>query len=146
MAYPVIGDYNKGVCPKSHPVAIFSIFYEFSFNTTGYQDYDNFVYANGDPTGYGLHGDFINGWTDQHALQNALTTCTGPLGLRDEGCSVMRNQTRPLTPLHEPLQVPAPKENLGQYEPLAKLPGNNPVTGSLSQVLEDSVGQVQQRL
>jgi hypothetical protein len=32
----------------------------------------------GDPTGYGLHSDFINGWTDQTALQNALSELCRP--------------------------------------------------------------------
>ena len=36
----------------------------------------------GDPTGYGLHGDFINGWTDQTALQNAFPSCVGPDGVK----------------------------------------------------------------
>jgi hypothetical protein len=64
MAYPAIGDYNFGVCPSSHPIAIFSVFYEFFFDTSPYTNFNKFVYAMGDVTGYGLHGDFINGWTD----------------------------------------------------------------------------------
>lgn len=31
----------------------------------------------------------------------------------------------------QPLEVPAPNEELGQNGPLVKLPGNNLVTGSL---------------
>ena len=58
MAFPAIGDYNGGVCPQSHPIAIISLFYEFFYDTSNFPDYQNWVWAMGDPTGYGLHGDF----------------------------------------------------------------------------------------
>lgn len=123
MAYPETGHYNKGGCPKSHPVAIISIFIEFIFNTEPFPDYENWVYAMGDDTGYGLHGDFINGWTDQEALQNALETCTGEEGLESDECSITKNQKRALTPVSEPLEVECPKEDVGQNGPVAHLPG-----------------------
>jgi hypothetical protein len=88
MAFPAIGQYNGGVCPQSHPVAIYSVFYEFYYDTSPYPDYLNWVYAMGDPTGYGLHGDFLNGWTDQIALADAITTCTGPDGPSGAGCTI----------------------------------------------------------
>lgn len=125
----MLGEYNKGVCPQSHPVAIYAIFLEFFFNTQPFPDFENWVYAMGDLTGYGLHGDFINGWTDQVALQKAIATCTGVQGLDDPHCSITKTQTRALTPVEQTLEVPEPKEELGQHGPLAKLPGNNPVTG-----------------
>ncbi len=59
MSYPAVGDYNGGICPKSHPVAIFSVFYEFHFDVSPYSDIDRFAFANGDPTGYGYHGDYL---------------------------------------------------------------------------------------
>lgn len=34
MAFSAIGDYNGGVCPKSHPVAIVSVFTKFFYDTT----------------------------------------------------------------------------------------------------------------
>ncbi|GLA13244.1 hypothetical protein AnigIFM62618_010230 [Aspergillus niger] len=124
MAYPDTGDYNKGVCPKSHPVAIYSIFLEFFFNTAPHPDYKNWIYATGDKTGYGLHGDFMYGWTDQVALQQAIDTCTGPQGLTDPDCSITRNQTRDLAPMPQPLDVPAPDDNIGQHGPVDRLPGH----------------------
>lgn len=87
MAYPAIGTYDSGVCPESHPKAIFSVFYEFFYDTSAYKDFNKWVYAMGDPTGYGLHGDFINGW-DQTALEAAIQTCSGPDGAYSPDCSI----------------------------------------------------------
>ncbi|PYH44782.1 DUF1996 domain-containing protein [Aspergillus saccharolyticus JOP 1030-1] len=129
MAYPAIGDYNKGVCPKSHPVAIYSIFLEFFFNTAPLGSQQSLVYSMGDGTGYGLHGDFIHGWTDQDALQQAMDTCTGLEGLEDPECSITKTQRRALTPLSQPLDTVEPKNELGQSGPIDSLPGHNPVTG-----------------
>ncbi|KAL4865901.1 hypothetical protein BDV12DRAFT_210787 [Aspergillus spectabilis] len=104
MAYP-IEEYNSGTCPDTHPIKIVSIFIEVIWHTEDfddqwYGDSQPFVWANGDKTGYGLHGDFINGW-DVPVLQHALDTCDDPngdikncaaLGLYDdtitEGCLV----------------------------------------------------------
>jgi Domain of unknown function (DUF1996) len=38
-----------------------------------------FVLANGDLTGYGFHGDFMNGW-DIPTLQSAVSSCTNISG------------------------------------------------------------------
>ncbi|CEL11070.1 hypothetical protein ASPCAL14177 [Aspergillus calidoustus] len=124
MAYPAIGDYNVGVCPKSHPIAIFSLFVEFLFNTAPFPDYENWVYATNDFVGYSLHGDFINGWTDQQALQRALETCTGEEWLRSPECSITKAQKRPLTPLPLEPEVPAPRDELGANKPIPILPGS----------------------
>ncbi|KAL4878235.1 hypothetical protein BJY04DRAFT_221384 [Aspergillus karnatakaensis] len=124
MAYPEFGDYNKGVCPDSHPVAIFSVFMEFLFNTEPFPDYENWVYAMGDRTGYGLHGDFIHGWTDQDALQRGFETCTGKAWLSDPRCSITMAQKRPLSPLALEPETPAPMDELGQKRSIPSLPGN----------------------
>lgn len=42
-----------------------------------------FVLSMGDPTGYGLHGDFSNGW-DRTVLQKAIDTCTSDSGVIEE--------------------------------------------------------------
>lgn len=38
-----------------------------------------FMFSNGDPTGYGYHGDFQNGWSVD-LLGNAIQQCTNPSG------------------------------------------------------------------
>lgn len=83
VAYP-IDNYNSGRCPSSHPVPLVSIFYEVLWDTGKFADkwYGNeqpFVWSNGDPTGYGYHGDFVNGW-EIPLLQEAINTCTADSG------------------------------------------------------------------
>ncbi|KAH8820776.1 hypothetical protein F5884DRAFT_745119 [Xylogone sp. PMI_703] len=126
VAFPAIGAYNGGVCPESHPKAIFSVFYEFFYDTSAVTDFNRWVWAMGDPTGYGLHGDFINGW-NQAALNNVVATCQGPNGFFDPNCSVNAGQGGAVNLNPE---VPAPSEAVGLNGPIAALPGNNPVTGT----------------
>ncbi|KAI0450492.1 WSC domain-containing protein [Xylaria acuta] len=130
MAFPAIGDFNGGVCPQSHPKAIIQLFYEFNFDTSKYAD-RNFVFAQGDKTGYGFHGDFINGWTDQTRLGNAHRTCTGAQGVNAPTCSL--NVGSDGSPGHPSSQVPefaAPSEQVGFNGPLSALPNNKIPTGN----------------
>lgn len=119
MAYPAVGDFNGGVCPQSHPVALLSLFFEFFFDTSSYTDINRFAFAMGDNTGYGFHGDFLMGWTDRDLLQTAHADCVA-----SSNCPALGNQGQ--TP--RALLVPAPVENIGLNGPIPTLPGNNPVT------------------
>jgi hypothetical protein len=62
MAYP-INQFNTGDCPATHPVRLPALFFEAFYavdkfpHGTGRQP---FVLSNGDPTGYGFHGDFVS--------------------------------------------------------------------------------------
>ncbi|KAL2814356.1 hypothetical protein BDW59DRAFT_176493 [Aspergillus cavernicola] len=119
MAFPAIGDYNTGVCPESHPVAILSIFLKFFYDTSGFPDWQNWIYAMGDLTGYGLHGDFVNGWKDLDALANAFETCSGgDLSLHSPGCSITGGTIRDV--------------DVRLDGPLAKLPGKNEISGDVA--------------
>ncbi|KAI9643951.1 hypothetical protein NHQ30_007302 [Ciborinia camelliae] len=94
MAYPSGTD--SGHCPASHPKRFISIFYEIIWNTPDfanmwYGDSQPFVWAMGDPTGYGFHGDFVNGW-DVPTLQNAVNQCNDPNGII-ENCPVFQLET-----------------------------------------------------
>ena len=124
MAYPI--NVNFGKCPSSHPVKFISMFYEIIFNTNAFKDqwYDNkqpFVLSNGDPTGYSLHGDFINGW-DIDILQKAIDTCNSASGVIEE-CSVFKffNENR----AQDCMVAPRVEEQTTGW--LEKLPGCNPI-------------------
>jgi hypothetical protein len=72
-----------------------SLFYEVYFDVARYNALNGrgrFVLANGDPTGYGLHGDFFNGW-DRSVLQRAADTCTADSGVIED-CPVFQNEGR----------------------------------------------------
>ncbi|KAF5874707.1 putative wsc domain containing protein [Botrytis fragariae] len=71
---------TKGNCPEGW-IHTPHIFYEVYYNTplfasqwTPGQGKQPFVLANGDPTGYGFHGDFISGW-DVETLQQIIDNC-----------------------------------------------------------------------
>ncbi|KAI4853082.1 hypothetical protein E4T45_04475 [Aureobasidium sp. EXF-8846] len=51
-----------------------------------------FVLSNGDPTGYGYHGDFQMGWDSVDFLQSAVDTCTNASG-QIEDCPLFNIQT-----------------------------------------------------
>ncbi|KAG6017967.1 hypothetical protein E4U43_008094 [Claviceps pusilla] len=132
MAFPAIGDYNTGVCPESHPIAIYSVFLEFFYNTGAIQDFNRLVWSMGDATGYGLHGDFVNGWSNQTALELALSTCTGDKGVNDPNCSLNIGPNGPGRASLQSLEIPpAINEDVGFNNVLDTLPGDNPVTGQL---------------
>ncbi|RPB22743.1 WSC-domain-containing protein [Terfezia boudieri ATCC MYA-4762] len=83
MAYP--DGTNTGKCPPTHPVHLISIFYEVLFDTGPLNgEWVNgkspFLLSTGDPTGYGFHGDFVNGW-DTGILQKAVDGCNADSGL-----------------------------------------------------------------
>ncbi|OBZ65507.1 putative fungistatic metabolite [Grifola frondosa] len=81
MSYP-IQNYNSGSCPDSHPKHLVSIFYEMLVSVDQYSYWGNgsWVFANGDTTGRGFHGDFQNGWADLDLLQNAIDNCPNANG------------------------------------------------------------------
>ncbi|KKZ62485.1 hypothetical protein EMCG_03098 [[Emmonsia] crescens] len=78
MAYP--SRIDNGFCPPGYPIRLVSIFFETIWDTSAYKGKPGrFVFANGDPTGYGYHGDFMNGW-DEKFLQKAVDECTSLSG------------------------------------------------------------------
>jgi hypothetical protein len=137
MAYPdpAKGDTMGGMCPKSHPVALFHIGAEFAFDTAslGIVDSTNLIFSSGDTTGFGGHGDFIQGWTDLVALGNSFNNCLGigtacawnSFGTPD-GKMGVKSKLDP--------EIMPPAEEIGQSGPLAALPGVNPVGGATSKV------------
>ncbi|KAI9852480.1 MAG: hypothetical protein M1838_000574 [Thelocarpon superellum] len=78
LAYPNL--VKTGTCPPGFDKRLISMFYETIWNTTEFVGQSGqFIIANGDPTGFGYHGDFIAGW-DPAFLQQATDQCTNPSG------------------------------------------------------------------
>jgi len=93
MVYP--DGVDSGRCPSSHPVHLISLFYEVWFDVASFNNLNDggrFVLSNGDPTGYGLHGDFMNGW-DRSVLSRAVDQCTAASGVIED-CPVFQNEGR----------------------------------------------------
>lgn len=67
---------DNGICPPTHPVQLVHLFFEVLYGVAQIDQTDGgrFVFAHGDPTGFGFHGDFLNGW-DPAVLTPALQQC-----------------------------------------------------------------------
>jgi hypothetical protein len=130
MSYPATGAYNNPTtCPSTHPVMLVSLFFEVLYDTNSFagkwgSSNQPFVFANGDATGYGFHGDFVNGW-DVPTLQTIVDTCTD---LNAQGqltaCSIIQQ----FTDAEQNACRLAPQVNEQVRGTLPALPGCNPVT------------------
>ena len=113
---------QEGYCNQTtHPHRIPALFYETIFDTPLFKNLSgSFVIANGDPTGFGYHGDFLSGW-NQTFLQQAIHECTNTDG-EEEDC--------PLFTIRDDLGVnctgtiPAPLKSEDVHGPMFTLPGN----------------------
>lgn len=140
MSYPASSDFAQGPCPAAFPIHTISLFYEVIYNTALFDDQWNgtshpFVFSNGDATGYGFHGDFLNGW-DVNVLQKAVDTCTDPTGQVEKCGAVTQFSVDQARQCYIPPTVDEPTSGS-----LPKLPGCNPLTSSSTQssVCTDSV-------
>lgn len=80
-----------GRCPDDFPIQLPGLFFETIWDTAAFRGIDGeFIFSNGDPTGYGYHGDFIMGW-EAGVLQKAVDTCTNISGLISD-CPVFNIQ------------------------------------------------------
>ncbi|KAH8656666.1 hypothetical protein BGZ60DRAFT_384562 [Tricladium varicosporioides] len=114
-----------GDCPDGFPVRLPSLFYEIIWDTAAFAGTaGQFVLANGDPTGYGFHGDFITGWSEAF-LQKAANQCTNLSG-KIEDCSLFTIQD---SATYSNCNISTPsvlaKENV--VGGMTSLPGNVPI-------------------
>jgi len=120
VAFPLLVMTDE--CPEEFPVRLPGLFYETMFETNAYVNHSGqFMLANGDPTGFGYHGDFVHAW-DAGFLQQAVDTCTNGSGLI---------QDCPLFDLQDPAvaaqcSMAMPSQLIGENatEPMSALPGN----------------------
>ncbi|KAI9841138.1 MAG: hypothetical protein M1837_000982 [Sclerophora amabilis] len=113
-----------GNCPKGYDRRFPSLLYETKWATNDFKDKEGrFVFSNGDPTGFGYHGDFMAAW-DDGVLKQAISQCTSESGIMSD-CKVfdIKQQT---------CEFEVPEELKGESfdGPLKSLPGNAPIVSS----------------
>ncbi|KAL1961909.1 hypothetical protein VTN77DRAFT_942 [Rasamsonia byssochlamydoides] len=123
MAYPSL--VMDGDCPEGFETRLVSLFYETIWNTYAFKDDDGeFVISNGDPTGFGYHGDFIQGW-DPDFLQQAVDTCTSLTGIVND-CEIFDIQDDE-TMGECQFAVPDALKNENVFWDTDGIPGNVPI-------------------
>jgi len=137
MSYPIEAP-DGGNCPATHPVRIPGIFFELLFSVSSFphgKGVQPFLWSNGDATGNGLHGDFLNGW-DAAIMQKAINDPSCDISNTNFGNSP--EKCAPFTPYvksQNPDQSCLLEKRLNTYEDLGinhmipHLPGCNPITG-----------------
>lgn len=117
---------DDGVCPPGYPYMFPHLFLEVSYAVTQVSDPNNggrYVFSQGDPTGYGFHGDFQNGWNDdvlKDAISNCLVDGQADSGTIDE-CPALLKHFNPQFSENCPLRPPQIGEQATGL--LQRLPG-----------------------
>jgi len=126
ISYPASGTFESGgACPASHPVKIPQVMYEVMMDTRQFNNKADwpadgsqpFVWSHGDPTGFGIHGDYVFGWKGD-ALQKAMDTkCSG------DSCKALQRQSNDKAIACTKSQMA--KEDIGSDGWIPALPGQN---------------------
>ncbi|KAI9893077.1 MAG: hypothetical protein M1814_000624 [Vezdaea aestivalis] len=120
---------DGGDCPPTHPKLLPHIFFEVLYSV---KDIDQsgggkFVFSQGDTTGFGFHGDFINGW-DNDVLVAAIKECINTNDGQVESCAAFKASIDKDHGKNCPLQPPVfPQEQVVGFLP--QLPGGQMVGG-----------------
>ena len=112
VAYP--DGVITGNCPEGYDHRLVSLFYETIIATDQFAGKPGkFVLANGDPTGYGYHGDFIAAWKDG-TLAAAINACNTQDSSGDmRACSTFTmTQDSAQCSLQDPLPATLAQENV----------------------------------
>ncbi|KIV92643.1 hypothetical protein PV10_03916 [Exophiala mesophila] len=119
---------DNGVCPPTHPKLLPHLFYEIYYfpNRIDTSDGGRFVFSNGDTTGYGFHGDFLNAW-DTQVLTDAIAACINDVESGNiSECPPLAASQDDYFGTNCPEQAPLVNEQVKGV--LSKLPGCNEVT------------------
>ncbi|EPQ67750.1 hypothetical protein BGT96224_1694 [Blumeria graminis f. sp. tritici 96224] len=138
MAYP--SQVMTGECPEGFQERVPSLFYEIIWNTFAFKDKQGqFVLANGDPTGYGFHADFIMGW-DEELLRKAVNTCTNLSGLTSD-CPLFTMQDPSVYNSCNLTKIPAVvAEEEKIITDMDNLPGNLPIQPGPAYAIGETAG------
>ncbi|EOD47004.1 putative wsc domain protein [Neofusicoccum parvum UCRNP2] len=137
VAYPIDGSFDNGRCPSTHPKHIMTLFFEVTYRTDKFANmwWDSkqpFVLATGDPTGYGMHGDFLNGW-DPTTLDKAISDCTdGQTDCPDKTFTYWSG------PQQQRCKLPLSVNEVVQAPNLPSLPGCNPVSYDMPMAIKNN--------
>ena len=122
-----LSDIDNGYCPPDHPVLMMHLFFEVLYSVVNINTTDGgmYVFSNGDATGFGFHGDFINGWdnaTQVAAIEQCANTADGSI----QACPPLAASDDPYFNINCPEQPPIFNETVQGL--LKAIPGCNPVT------------------
>jgi hypothetical protein len=141
MTWPAGGPASTiktGGCPWSHPIKLPTLMLEYTFHPESYNPgvalAGNLAWANGDTTGFGIHGDFINAW-DRSVFSAALndTSCVGQAySIPMESCNSMAARYDTAKAAKCVPDKGILKESFGNADLVAipRLPGCNPLWGA----------------
>ncbi|KAL8889592.1 MAG: hypothetical protein Q9205_002791 [Flavoplaca limonia] len=117
---------DNGNCPDTHQVPLIHLFYEVLYGVNDIKlDGGKFVFSHGDTTGYGFHGDFMNGWKPD-VLAEGIKQCAFSKDGGVQYCPPFKPSLDSKFSKNCPQQPPLDKEPV--HGMLAKLPGCITVT------------------
>lgn len=129
IRYPTGTDPRAGDCPTGFEHRVPTIFFEVNYDVNQFADewegdQHPFVFAHGDTTGYGFHGDFTNAW-DISVLDTTIKSCNNHSAWGAiSACPILQE--------FESKESRAckiqPSVNEDVVGPMSKLPGCNPPT------------------
>jgi hypothetical protein len=138
MSYPTGNSFRGGPCPFSNPIKLPQIMLEYTWQTSRYMPgvplNGSLAWANGDTTGYGLHGDFQNGW-DRDVFIASLndSSCVGyNAAVNANLCNTFQNTYDWDKALACKPDAGTLTESFGNTDlvPIPRLPGCNPIWGA----------------
>ncbi|TFK17758.1 hypothetical protein FA15DRAFT_689917 [Coprinopsis marcescibilis] len=118
----------EGTCPTTHPVRMPLLFFETAWDTRPFNnEYPTdgsqpLVLSQGDPTGFGHHGDYMFGW-EEGKLQSAMDNCFDLLGLPDSCRQLAQQPDADMNKCVQPTRINERVEGVI----LPELPGCNPI-------------------